>query len=223
MNKDPLLSLAGIWSFQLDPGNCGESGGWFSGALPDTISLPGTTDEHQKGEENPAREPHHLTRIYPYVGAAFYQRELTIPERCTGKSLFLRIERTKHSTVWVDNTRIGEEDSLCTPHVYEVTDALSPGTHRITVRIDNSNLPPVGDGHQTSAHTQTNWNGLLGAVDILVKDPCFIEDLQRPIRIVPRDRSGSVSNATPPVLARLRFRHPATQSAPTRFLNVFKR
>ena len=178
MNKDPLLSLAGIWSFQLDPGNCGESGGWFSGALPDTISLPGTTDEHQKGEENPAREPHHLTRIYPYVGAAFYQRELTIPERCTGKSLFLRIERTKHSTVWVDNTRIGEEDSLCTPHVYEVTDALSPGTHRITVRIDNSNLPPVGDGHQTSAHTQTNWNGLLGAVDILVKDPCFIEDLQ---------------------------------------------
>lgn len=177
-NRDISIALAGKWSFEFDHDDQGVSENWFERSLADTIELPGTTDDNQKGEDNLERETLRLTRVHPYIGSAFYQKEVHIPEECQGKRLFFRIERTKHSMVWIDDRLMGERDSLCTSHVYEVTEQLTPGNHRLTVRIDNSNLPPVGDCHQTSEHTQTNWNGLLGIIEIFARDACFIGDLQ---------------------------------------------
>ncbi len=34
-------------------------------------------------------------------------------------------------------------------------------------------VPPVGDPHQLSEHTQTNWNGILGRIELQVKDVYF--------------------------------------------------
>lgn len=178
MTNDPNMKLCGTWHFDLDPEDKGVNEAWFKRSLSDTIELPGTTDESRKGEENPVSDHLRLTRAHPYVGPAFYQKTIHISDKCHGKRLFFKIERTKPSTVWVNDSLIGERDSLCTPHLYDVTEHLVPGDHRITVRIDNANLPPVGDGHQTSEHTQTNWNGLLGKIELLVKDNCFIEDVQ---------------------------------------------
>jgi len=178
MNTKIQISLAGHWKFALDPKGVGISEAWFSQTLPDSISLPGTTDEARIGEENLKLEILRLTRRHPYCGAAFYQKTVVIPPDWEGKKIFFRIERTKPSTLWMDDRLIGEQQSLTTPHIYDASECLTPGEHQITVRIDNANLPSIGDSHQVSDNTQTNWNGLLGDIELVAKAPCFIEDLQ---------------------------------------------
>jgi hypothetical protein len=170
--------LQGNWRFELDGDDRGMTDGWFVRTLTDTIDLPGTTDERRKGEPNDACETRRLTRTHPYVGPAFYQRDVHIPDDWAGRHIVFHIERTKHSTVWVDDQRVGSGDSLTTPHRYDVSGLLTPGEHRLTVRVDNANLPPVGDSHQVTEHTQTNWNGLLGRIELQVADPLHLVDVQ---------------------------------------------
>lgn len=177
-NSSRNISLSGIWAFELDLNNLGIDKSWFNRSLSDTIELPGTVDEHRKSVKNPEKETRRLTRVHPYVGPAFYQKKVNIPEEFNGKHFLFRIERTKNSTLWIDDKLIGTQDGLTTSHIYDISDSLSPGNHILTVRIDNSDVPPVGDSHQTSEHTQTNWNGLLGKINLQIRDACFIEDLQ---------------------------------------------
>jgi len=172
-----FVSLAGEWRFALDPDRVGEAQGWAEKRLDDTIRLPGTTDEARKGPENPARDVQRLTRLHPYVGAAWYARDVDVPAAWRGKRLVLVLERTKASRAWIDGAVLGDRDSLVAPHEYALP-ALAPGRHRLALRIDNSRLPPVGDPHQVSDHTQTNWNGVIGEVGLRVTDPVWIEDVQ---------------------------------------------
>ena len=178
MNNKFVVSLAGDWNFALDPDGLGIGEAWFARALPGSIALPGTTDEARIGEENLKLETLRLTRRHPYCGAAFYQKTVVIPPDWQGKNIFFRIERTKPSTLWIDDRLIGEQQSLTTPHIYDASEFLLPGEHRLTVRIDNANLPSIGDSHQVSDNTQTNWNGLLGDIELVAKAPYFIDDLQ---------------------------------------------
>jgi hypothetical protein len=177
INKSQV-SLAGHWKFALDPDGVGIREAWFSRSLPGSIALPGTTDEARIGEENSKMEILRLTRRHPYCGAAFYQKTVIIPEDWRGRKIFFRIERTKPSMLWIDDRLIGEQQTLTTPHLYDASEFLSPGEHRLTVQIDNANLPSIGDSHQVSDNTQTNWNGLLGDIELFAKAPCFIQDLQ---------------------------------------------
>jgi hypothetical protein len=72
----------------------------------------------------------------------------------------------------------GGQDSISAPHVFDVTAALKPGKHTITVLIDNAKLPPVGPAHQVDERTQTNWNGIVGRMELRATDPVWIEDVQ---------------------------------------------
>lgn len=93
--------------------------------------------------------------MWSWIGPAWYQREVTIPESWEGKRVALYFERTKNSRVWVNDTFVGRENSLSAPHVFEVTKEMKPGTHTLTVMIDNSKLPPVGPAHAVDERTQT--------------------------------------------------------------------
>lgn len=169
------LDLSGAWQFTLDPQQRGLD--WACGHLTDTIHLPGTTDDNRKGATNSAREPGRLTRLYPYYGAAWYQRQFTAPKDGAGKRVFLRLERTKHSAVWLDGAALGSQDSLVAPHVYALG-TLSPGPHTLTLCVDNSLRPAVGDPHQISDQTQTDWNGVIGRIGLRMVDPVWIENVQ---------------------------------------------
>ncbi len=190
-------SLQGEWRFALDPKNEGLVQKWYGRSLPDTIPLPGTTDEARKGPRNEAREAAHLTRLYPYAGAAWYQRDIEIPAAWARKRVVLLLERTKTSRLWIDGTPLGRQDSLVAPHTYELG-PLSPGRHQITLRIDNTEHPAIGDPHQISEHTQTNWNGVIGRIGLQVTDPVWLEDVQ----IYPEPAAGrlrfrvTIGNAT---------------------------
>ncbi|HKM92238.1 MAG TPA: glycoside hydrolase family 2 TIM barrel-domain containing protein, partial [Prolixibacteraceae bacterium] len=172
------ISLKGKWSFSLDTLKTGVEEGWFSKKLADEIQLPGTTDEQKKGRANNRKETGRLTRVYPYYGPAWYQKEIEVPAKWSGKHIFFTMERTKTSQVWLDDTYLGTQNSLTTTQVYELTSLLTPGKHMLTVCIDNENNPPIGNPHQLSDGTQTNWNGLLGNIELQIKDPVYMTDVQ---------------------------------------------
>jgi hypothetical protein len=60
-----------------------------------------------------------------------------------------------------------------------LSQALSPGKHRITLRIDNSFKYDVGGwAHSASDQTQTRWNGVIGRMELCATDPVWIQDVQ---------------------------------------------
>lgn len=172
------LPLAGQWRFAIDPGDAGVGEAWYARELEDRVTLPGTMDENGKGERHDRMETDRLSRKFRYRGPAWYQRDVEIPASWAGKRIVFAIERTKSGTVWIDEEPAGHQRSLCAPHVYEASRALTPGRHRITVRIDNGDHPAIGDPHQISDHTQTNWNGLLGDISLQATDRVWIEEVQ---------------------------------------------
>lgn len=101
-----------------------------------------------------------------YLGVAWYQRDFVLPESWTEKHLTLHLERVHWSSkLWLDGQELGSCDRLGTPHRYVLGGRLSPGTHRLTLRIDNRVHVNVGpNSHSISDHTQGNWNGVVGAL-----------------------------------------------------------
>jgi beta-galactosidase len=139
----PLASstpLNGIWAFQLDPKSEGVNARWFTAKFADTIQLPGTSDEAKKGKSNKMVGPMHLTRVHPYQGPACYQREVEIPFHWREKRISLFLERTKNTTVWVNETEIGSQDTLVANQVFDLTPVLTPDRHRITPCLKNLSL-----------------------------------------------------------------------------------
>ncbi|HBG26533.1 MAG: hypothetical protein A2Y10_01050 [Planctomycetes bacterium GWF2_41_51] len=173
-----VISLAGQWNCRLDPNGQGIQKSWYRTELTEPITLPGTTDEAGYGIKNSKNEIDQLTRIVSWKGKVWYQRHINIPEKWQGKRVVLMLERTKQSRVWFDENDCGSQDSLCTPHLYDLSHVVFGGNHRITICVDNSNNPPLGETQQLTEATQTNWNGIVGAIQLQATDPVWIEDVQ---------------------------------------------
>lgn len=158
------LSLAGEWKTPLG-----------------MAKLPGTTDENKLGDgKHPTNVTTQLTRLYPYVGALSYERDIVITkDMAKKKHLMLFIERTKPSTLWIDGDSIGSICQLYAPHVYALP-PLSEGKHNIRLLIDNrdENIPQsVRGSHAWTDATQTNWNGMLGKMCIIGHDEAYIKSV----------------------------------------------
>jgi hypothetical protein len=171
------ISLAGTWRFALDPSDVGVGQRWFAKDLEDTVRLPGTTDENQKGVKKDEQCIDRLSRVWYWKAPAWYQRRVTIPDAWKGKRITLLLERTKNTRVWVDKTFCGWEDTLSAPQCFDVTAAMTPGEHTITVLVDNAKLPPVGPSHAVDERTQTNWNGIVGRMELIAAEPIWLEDV----------------------------------------------
>jgi len=203
------LSLAGRWSFRTDPQDRGVLERWFTAVLPETVILPGSMMENGKGDAvtvntmwtasiydsswffDPRMEkyrqpgnlkiPFWLTPPKYYVGAAWYQRSVDIPAGWVGRPVILSLERP-HSevTVWVDDREVGVQYGFCTAQKFDLTGVLSPGRHRITLRIDNRikaiNVGP--DSHSLTDQTQGNWNGVVGQLLLTARAATWVEDVQ---------------------------------------------
>lgn len=122
-NAIDVIDLADIWQFELDRG-CTFS---TDQAATDSIALPGTTDTNRKGDMLiDRRETTHLSRPYSYKGRAWYRRTVEISHEWHGKPVYLFLERTKPSHVYVDGKFVGRpgqahkewQDSQCHPSAY---------------------------------------------------------------------------------------------------------
>lgn len=163
-NAGDVIDLAGIWQFELDRGCT------FSPhqATTDSIVLPGTTDTNRKGDKLIGKgETTHLSRPYSYKGRAWYRRTVEIPHEWQGKPVYLLLERTKPSHVYVDGTFIGSSNDISTPQEYGLGDRLKPGLHVIDIMVDNGSGVPehiYASSHAYTEDTQTNWNGIIGKI-----------------------------------------------------------
>ena len=177
-NHIEALDLSGTWKFQLDPENVGMREKWYSKEFNDSVQLPGTTDENEKGIFKDEQAVDRLSRVWFWKGAAWYQKEVDIPENWTGKNVMLLLERTKDTYVWFDDIGCGYENTLSAYQYFDLTKAIKPGKHKITVLVDNAKLPPVGPSHAVDERTQTNWNGIVGRLELQVSDPVWIDQVQ---------------------------------------------
>lgn len=209
-SDDPTqIDLAGTWEFAIDSTDVGLDQAWYNTTFLDQITLPGSMVENGYGDEpdlktqwtgsiydsswyfNPVLEkyrqpgnmkfPFWLTPNTYYVGAAWYRKEVDIPANWKGDILQLKLERAHWETmVWIDGKSAGMQNSLSVPHLYNVTDLLTPGKHIIAIRVDNRtkdiNVGP--DSHSITDHTQGNWNGIVGDIQLLRQSPIYINSLQ---------------------------------------------
>ena len=184
------VDLSGEWTVCLDSTDVGMDAS-FGGKLFDTsIVLPGTTDEAHLGTKctlKPALEKPqllHLTRAYSYVGPAWYSREIQVPSGWKEKDCILHLERVLWDTqVWIDGQKVaGHEESLTTPHEYDLTPYIRPGKKQVlTVRVDNRKRydMSVNDlAHAYTDATQVKWNGILGDMYIKAVEKTRVESLQ---------------------------------------------
>ncbi len=205
------LTLAGIWNFKMDPENKGIQEQWFARDITgDTMELPGSMPERLKGYDitlttpwtgsiydssyyyNARLEkyrrpgnikiPFMLTPEKHYVGAAWYQRKITVPADWKKQRITLYLERVHmESHLWVDGVDAGTCNSLGMPHVFDLTQLLTPGEHVLTLRIDNdmSRIVDVGlNSHSVTDQTQGNWNGVVGKMLLSSTPETYIDEVQ---------------------------------------------
>jgi hypothetical protein len=200
------IDLSGTWRFKLDSQDVGVEQKWDAEILPDTINLPGTLQAQGYGNdisvetewtggihdkswyeddkyapyrrEGNIKIPFWLQPPKHYVGAAWYQREVRIPVDWAEKHIVLFLERCHWETrVWVDDREIGKRNSLVAPHEYDLTGMLAPGTHTITIRVNNRMIMDIGiNAHSVSDNTQGNWNGIIGKIELRATGRVWIED-----------------------------------------------
>jgi beta-galactosidase len=177
VRADEVISLAGDWNFRLDPQHLGHIQKWHDGTFSERIKLPGSTDEAGHGNKTSGPANGSLSRPYIYEGPAWYQTDFIVPDSWQGKRVTLFLERCHWQTeVWVDGQSFGMKDSLCVPHVYDFGRSLTPGKHRLTICVDNTYKIDVGTrAHSVTDHTQTNWNGIIGRMELKATDPVWIE------------------------------------------------
>ena len=200
------IDISGEWSFCDDPQDLGIGEEWFKKSLNENIYLPGSMAENGFGEEidtstlwtgqivdkswyteekyKKYREegnikiPFWLQPDRKYTGAAWYSKIIEIPRGWDKRSILLSLERCHwESRAWIDSIELGMQNTLATPHSYDLTGYATPGKHRLTIRIDNriKDINPGINSHSITDHTQGNWNGIAGKMEIYSEPLVYIE------------------------------------------------
>src|SRR5581483_11437317 len=80
--------------------------------------------------------------------------------------------------LWLDDKLIDIQMSLVAPHVYDLG-TVSPGRHRITIRVDNRMLMPYRpDAHSVSDSLGASWNGIVGKIQLEDTGRVWLDDVQ---------------------------------------------
>ncbi len=196
-NKIEKIDLSGEWQFQADPEDRGVREKWYENGLSDVVRLPGSMEENGKGDDitfdtqwtggindpewftdpnyapyvnaGNIRFPFWLQPEKKYTGAAWYRKKVSIPEEWKEKTVLLTLERPHwESMVWVNGEQIGMQNSLATPHVFDISSYLKAGENVVIVRIDNriKDIDVGINSHSITDHTQSNWNGIVGEISL---------------------------------------------------------
>lgn len=175
------INLAGQWSYKTDPNKLGIEQRYYLQSFDNYANLPASSDQIGIGELEECADPlNGLQRKHHYVGKIWYKKEVDIPSSWSGKQITLFMERCFWvSKVWVDDNYVGQANSLSAPHEYNLSKWLTPGKHTISVCVDNTLIFSMGRiASSTSRHTQTNWNGIIGNIELRQTDPLYIDEVR---------------------------------------------
>lgn len=174
-----VFDLSGNWQFRADTSKIGIQERWYYQCFTDSVRLPGTLDENKKGWLNTDTTHLHLNRVYKYYGAAWFKKEIDIPEDWQDKHIELIMERTKVTHVWLDTIYIGSNNTIFSQQVYDLTGKLTPGLHILSIVVDNDiDLVPVAGSHAYEENMQTNWNGIIGKFCLEISNQARIESVR---------------------------------------------
>ena len=155
------ISLAGEWNVTLENDKEAKH-----------ATLPGTIDTNRLGTApTNLNETTHLTRISSYKGAARYARTIDIPKDWKKKKVTLFLERTKPTWVYLDGQLIDSCNFISTPQRYILPAKMKAGKHLLEIVVDNSKRVPnqvYASSHAYTEDTQTNWNGIIGRIELQV-------------------------------------------------------
>lgn len=157
--------------------------------INDTIRLPSTVQQMKKPPLTDERSDGFLTDPYRFEGYALYERTVNFTPKNADCDVFLVMERTRTTSLWIDGKQVGTQNSLCAPHRYNVTGFFKFGVPvKITIIADNVSCPVPG-GHMTSQDTQTNWLGITGEIYLECRSRVRYEN----IKIFPDPEKSSVT------------------------------
>ena len=201
------FSLDGEWQFRIDSLDQGVNEKWYDKTFEETIRLPGSMAENGKGDDvslstrwtgdiidrsfftdkryekyrQPGnfKVPFWLQPVKYYRGPAWYQKDILLEKEFIGQRVFLFLERPHwETTVFVNGKKAGAGNSLAVAHQYDITDFLNEGNNRISIRVNNDMVVPVGvNSHSVSDHTQSNWNGIVGEISLKTSGEVYIDDV----------------------------------------------
>ena len=170
-NGQNVISLDGDWDFSFK-----------ENSFDRKIHLPGTTDQAGYGKPSPAPDIDNQwtfgwRRPVIYEGKAWYRTTVDIPSDWAGRHIELFLEQTRsETTVYVDGVQAGDtEMSLLTSHRHDLSAALTPGRHSITLLLDNGNKHGIGGSYVRSAMGQGNWQGITGHIELRTTPPFWIK------------------------------------------------
>lgn len=164
-----VLDLSGVWQFQLDPHEEGETNGWFK-ALPAPRPIPVPCSWNDLFGD--ARD---------YLGLAWYWREVDAPAAWRSERVFLRIGSANYAAkVWLNGEVVVEHAGGHLPFVVEVTDRLAwDRKNVVAIAVENKQLidrvpPGPGEGGGGVA-------GVLGGYPLTTYDFFPYAGLLRPV------------------------------------------
>lgn len=126
-----LTDLSGVWQFQLDPKDEGESSGWFKGLpSPRQIAVPCSWNDLFDDAKN-------------YLGTAWYLNEAWIPNGWRGQRVFIRIGSANYACkVWVNGNLVAQHIGGHLPFVADITNQIAWDKPNVfAISVENKALP----------------------------------------------------------------------------------
>lgn len=173
------INLNGNWELKLDLEKEGLSKKFFNHCdFDDFMELPGTVSEQKKSKEISAKNTGNLTDPYLYEGWIWLKKEIDLASlqlEPDSLNFCLFLERTRYSTLWINNKEIGSINTINGFHEYNFSLTKDELNSKLSILLLISNVDYiVPGGHMTSADTQTNWIGITGQIKLIQKDNIFI-------------------------------------------------
>ncbi len=91
------------------------------------------------------------------------------------------MERTKNTQVWVngqEQTNCNSNDTLGTAQEYVLSGLIPGQENTITVQVRNTDYQVGTNSHMLTEETVTNWNGIIGKIELKAVNPVFIQDVR---------------------------------------------
>ena len=168
------IELGGNWAYRL-------TGAPSSIPGEGEIVLPNTLDNARKTIYNPESDnTSQLRREFSFTGEATYSKEIIIPDTWEDKAIFLNIERTKPSRVYVNRELVAKNSRISASQKYDLSGFLTPGKHTLEIVVNNADsIPPIiaRSSNAVAESTQTNWNGILGDFYLEAKNPFHVGNI----------------------------------------------
>ncbi|MBS4197750.1 glycoside hydrolase family 2 protein [Lederbergia citri] len=176
-----LINLNTEWKFKLDPNDQLKLFQDNNADILEGTILPTKSWEEQGYGSKSSHQPIGTwKKDREYEGAAWYIKEIQIPQDLANQNIFLVLKGVRWLTeLWIDGVFVGNGESLSVPHRFDITSYVHAGQkHRFVIRVDNRMKFFLHESHIHSYHTATNWGGITGGIYLESEMPFSISDIK---------------------------------------------